>query len=310
MPTLSVLVPVYFNEQNLPTTIPVLQAVANQLPDGMRCELIFVDDGSGDRSWELLREAAANDPRIMALRLSRNFGAYMALQAALDAATGDCCVVIMADLQDPPELILQMVDSWRNGNKVVIAERAEREDRLPGKLLAQAFWGFMRRFAIPNLPKGGFDFVLFDRVVADVLRASREKNSHFMLQVFQTGFPPTVIPYTRHERAAGKSRWTLAKRFKLFMDSAIAFSYVPVRAMSAVGVLTAFVGFIAALVWMVRRLVFGIPVVGWTSIMTAILIIGGIQMIMLGLIGEYLWRTYDETRRRPLYIVAERTPRA
>ena len=306
MSMLSILVPVYFNEHNLPVTIPVLKNIIDRLPSGMTGEIVCVDDGSGDRSYEILRAAAAEDTRIKIVRLSKNFGAYMALLAALEAASGDAMAVIMADLQDPPELILHMVDAWRDGKKIVIAERIEREDRWSDRLFAAAFWGFMRRFAIRNLPKGGFDFILFDRVVADAIRRAREKNSHFMLQVFTTGFEYATIPYARKRRAAGKSRWTFSKKFKLFIDSAISFSYVPVRAMSLIGVLTAIAGFAAAIVYVAQRLTNGIPIQGWTTTIVAILIIGGIQMIMLGIIGEYVWRAYDETRKRAPYVVAER----
>ncbi len=306
MPKLSILVPVYFNEQNLPVTIPVLKEIINRLPTGMDGEIVFVDDGSGDRSYAILRDAAAEDARIKLIRLSRNFGAYMALLAALDAATGDAMVVIMADLQDPPELILRMVGAWQDGMKIVIAERTDREDRWVDRVFAVSFWKFMRRFAIHNLPKGGFDFILFDRAAADAVRTAREKNSHFMLQVFTTGFPYATIPYVRKQRTSGTSRWTFSKKMKLFIDSAISFSYLPVRAMSLVGILTALTGFVLAVFYTIYRFTYGISIQGWTSLFVAVLIIGGLQMVMLGIIGEYVWRTYDETRRRPPYIVAER----
>ena len=306
MPMLSVLVPVYFNEQNLPSTLPALQRVLDGLPSGMDGELICVDDGSGDESWRLLAAASARDPRIKAIRLSRNFGAYMALLAALDAAKGDCIAIIMADLQDPPELLLQMVHAWQQGNRIVIASREQREDPILQRAFAGFFWKFMRRFGIPNLPPGGFDCVLFDKIVGDVLRTSREKNSHFMLQIFTTGFPFHEIRYVRRKREAGRSRWTFARRYKLFVDSAIAFSYVPLRAIGLIGGVTALAGFGFAVKYVWMKLVQNAAPEGWTALMVAVLVLGGIQMIMLWLIGEYIWRTYDETRRRPPYIVAER----
>jgi len=306
MPKLSILVPIYFNEQNLPTTIPELLNTVRMLPPDMESELIFIDDGSRDGSYALLRQAALADPRIKVIRLSRNFGAYMALLAGLDAATGDCISVIMADLQDPPEMIPQMLSEWRAGHKIVIASRSNREDAFKDRIFASIFWWFMKRFAIHELPKGGFDYILFDRAAADVVRAAREKNSHFMLQVFQTGFPFKIIPYTRRQRTAGRSRWTFSKKFKLFIDSSIAFSYVPIRVMSFIGICTAFLGFLTAAYYIVYWLLYHINIQGWTSIMVAVLILGGLQMIMLGIIGEYIWRTYDETRRRPPYVVSEK----
>ena len=219
MSKLSMLIPVYYNELNLPKTIPTLLDVLNQLKaeSGMEGELVFTDDGSGDQSFRVLQEHAEKDVRIKVVKLSRNFGAYIALQAALDAATGDCYTIIMADLQDPPELIPKMVDAWKNGHRIVIASRQDRHDPFLNKILANGFWWFMKKYAIKSLPPGGFDFVCFDRVIADVLRASPEKNSHFMLRVLATGFPYFEIPYVRHERDAGTSKWTLSKRIKLFI---------------------------------------------------------------------------------------------
>ncbi len=266
----------------------------------------MIDDHSEDHSFEILREYAAQDRRIKLIRLAKNFGAHTALLAGLDHATGDCLVIIMADLQDPPELIPEMIRKWRAGNKIVIAERADREDRWVDRVFASFFWRFMRRFAISSIPKGGFDFVLFDQAVRDILVHMREKNSHLMTQILWTGFSTTIIPYTRQKRKTGKSQWTLSKKIKLFIDSAIAFSYVPVRFMSVLGVSTAFLGFCYATYVLILRLMTGTPVQGWTSLMIVALLIGGMQMTMLGVIGEYLWRTYDETRRRPSYIIAEK----
>jgi glycosyltransferase involved in cell wall biosynthesis len=305
MPKISIVVPVYFNEKNLPTTIPALLAVLGRHPD-LEGELILVDDGSQDASFEIAKTFAAKEPRIRLIRLAKNFGAHTALLAGLDEASGDCIAFIMADLQDPPELIDQMIAHWQGGEKIVLAERTNREDRFIDRIFASVFWLFMRRFAIKNLPKGGFDFVLFDRAVADVIRTSREKNSHIMAQIFWTGFPAFSIPYTRRERQLGSSKWTFTKKVKLFIDSAISFSYVPVRAMSFLGILTACLGFLFALYILIGKLSHGTPVQGWTSLTIIVLILGGLQMMMLGLIGEYVWRTYDETRRRPSYIVAEK----
>ncbi|MBU1349031.1 glycosyltransferase family 2 protein [Patescibacteria group bacterium] len=304
MPKLSVIVPVYFNEANLPTTIPELQQTLAGIPD-MDGELVFVDDGSGDASYALLKDAAATDPRIKVVRLSRNFGAHTALLAGVDHATGDCLAIIMADLQDPPELLRTMVEEWRRGSKLVIAARETREDRWIDRVFAGFFWWFIRRFALKDMPRGGFDYVLFDRAIADIVSRTRERNSHLMTFLLWTGFTPKIIPYVRRQRRAGTSRWTFSKKLKLFIDSAIAFSFVPVRAMSAVGLVTAVVGFVAAVVVVVDRILRGTPVQGWTSLMVVVLLVGGLQMLMMGVIGEYLWRTYDESRKRPSYVVSD-----
>jgi dolichol-phosphate mannosyltransferase len=252
-----------------------------------------------------LRDFAAQDKRIKVIRLVKNFGAYMALLAGLDHATGDCIAVIMADLQDPPEMIPEMVRHWKNGSKLVLAVRQDREDRFIDRMFAKVFWGFIRTFGIKSVPKGGFDFVLFDRRIADIMTEMREKNSHFMLQVVWSGFPPTVIPYTRRKREVGKSKWSFSKKMKLFIDSAISFSYAPVRFMSLLGCVTALLGFVFATYVVFNLVVVGVSVQGWTSLMIVILIIGGIQMTMMGIIGEYIWRAYDASRQRPPYIIAE-----
>jgi len=305
MPRISIVVPVYYNELNLPHTLPRLVETLNRMPD-MQGEIICVDDGSGDRSFEVMREFAARDPRIKLVRLAKNFGAHTAMLAGIDHASGDCILIISADLQDPPELIVEMTQKWRAGAKIVLAERAHREDHIIDRAFSGLFWKFMRRFAIPTLPKGGFDFVLFDRRVAEVLKASREKNSHIMTQIFWTGFPAEILPYTRQKREHGVSRWTFSKKLKLFIDSAIAFTSAPIRFISLTGIVTSIVGFLFALLVIWNRIAHGTPVVGWSSLMVVILVIGGLQMLILGVIGEYLWRTYDEARNRPSYVVAER----
>ena len=305
MPKLSIIVPVYFNESNLPDTIPALQHVLASMPD-IEGEMLFVDDGSGDGSFTILKDFAARDPRIKIIRLAKNFGAHTALLAGLDAATGDCMTFMMADMQDPPELITQMTALWKQGSKIVLAERTNREDAWIDRLFANFFWRFMHRFASKTIPKGGFDFVLFDKAVAQILTSTREKNSHIMTQILWTGFTPSIIPYLRVKRRTGKSKWTLSKKIKLFIDSAIAFSYFPVRMMSVVGVSTAILGFFYALYVAFARIIRGEPVQGWTSLMVVVLIIGGLQMIMMGVIGEYLWRMYDEARNRPSYVIAEK----
>lgn len=305
MAKISIIVPVYFNEQNLPTTLPTLQNILDKLGD-LEGEIICVDDGSGDRSFEILKEFASRDSRIKIIRLAKNFGAWTALLAGLDAATGDCRTFIMADLQDPPELILEMAAAWKAGHKIVLAERTDREDPWMDRTFARTFWRFMHRFASRTIPKGGFDCVLFDKQVSDILTTAREKNSHIMIQVLWTGFEPKIIPYVRRQRKEGKSRWTFSKKFKLFIDSSIAFSYLPIRLMSLAGLFTAVSGFLFAGFVLYDRLRSNVPVPGWTSLTVIVLIIGGVQMLLLGVIGEYLWRTFDQTRHRPDYVVKDR----
>lgn len=302
MPKLSIIVPVYYNEGNLPQTVPALVEVASRAKS-FEVEFIYIDDGSKDRSFELLESYAGADSRIKLIKLSKNFGAYSAILAGLDIATGDCITIIMADLQDPPDLILEMLTFWEKGSKIVIGERIEREDQLIDSLFAQSFWRFIRRFGYPDVPKGGFDYVLFDRQVLKILTTTRERNSHIMLQIFGTGFSKTIIPYVRKERKVGKSKWTFAKKFKLFVDSAISFTFFPIRFMSFVGLLFSIGGILFALYVIILRLTGQTTLPGWSSLIVVLLLVSGMQMLVNSLLGEYLWRIFDATRNRPLYIV-------
>jgi polyisoprenyl-phosphate glycosyltransferase len=302
-PRLSIIVPVYYNELNLPETIPHLRALAGSLP-GYELELVCVDDGSKDASLRLLEEHQAQGPGGMTIvKLTRNFGTMGALQAGLMHATGDCVGMISADLQDPPELFLEMVRRWEQGNKVVLAVRADRDEPLSQRLFANAYYALVRRFALPGYPEGGFDFFLVDRQVVLDLNRICEKNTNLMSLIFWLGYEPVMLPYVRRRRTKGKSRWTLAKKVKLVVDSFIGFSYAPVRLMSVVGFVTAASAFIYAayvfLLWSVQ----GVPVRGYAPIVILIALTSGIQMLMLGVVGEYLWRMLDEVRRRPPYVV-------
>ncbi|HEY4245808.1 MAG TPA: glycosyltransferase family 2 protein [Lacunisphaera sp.] len=303
MSRLSIVVPVYFNEPNLPETVPALLALQEKLGD-MELELVFVDDGSRDRSFVILKELQKAHPsRIKVVKLTRNFGSMAALMAGLANATGDCVGAIAADLQDPPELFIEMVDYWKKGTKSIFAVRARREESWTQKALASAFYWLMRRFAIPDYPKGGFDFFIADRQVIAQLLTIREKNTNLMSLVYWLGFPSVLIPYTRRERTKGRSRWTLSKKIKLWIDSFVAFSYVPIRLLSLVGVSLSLLA--AAYLWVVVFAYFAnkIPVSGWASLAILMTFTSGLQMLMLGILGEYLWRNLDESRRRPSYVV-------
>jgi dolichol-phosphate mannosyltransferase len=305
MKKFSIVVPVYYNEENLPRTIPVLLSLRDDLPE-YSLELIFVDDGSGDKSLQILLEHQNETPHhIKVIKLSRNFGAIAALQAGLEQASGDCVGVIAADLQDPPELFIDMVGHWEKGNKVILGVRKHREDRLISKLFSNIYYFLLRRFAIAGYPKMGFDFMLIDQqVVQDVNRAAG-KNTNIMTFVFWLGYAPVLIPYKRVERDKGTSRWTFGKRVKLFIDTFVSFSYFPIRMISVVGLLVAFIAFGYGLYVLYGWYQFGIEVRGWTSSILVTLFLSGFQMVMLGVIGEYLWRVLDDVRGRPNYVIDE-----
>jgi len=306
--TLSIVIPVYYNEANLPETVPELLALEQKIPD-TRLELVFVDDGSGDRSLEILREFQRQFPqKLTVVKLSRNFGSMSAILAGMSAARGDCLGVIAADLQDPPELFVEMLAHWRRGVKSIFAVRQDREDPPLSKLFSLLYYRLVRKFALSGYPPGGFDFFLIDRQVAQDVLQIREKNTNLMTLLFWLGYSPTLIPYLRRERRKGKSRWTLSKKLKLFVDTFVSFSFAPIRLLSLLGGLAALTAFFYGLVIVALWAMGKIPVQGWTAMMLAIIFTAGLQMFMLGVLGEYLWRVLDEVRRRPPYVIDEIFP--
>ena len=302
---LSIIVPVYYNALNLPDTIPRLLALEPDM-GGARLELVFVDDGSGDASLDVLLDFQRSHPdRIRVVKLTRNFGSMAAIQAGLTVARGDCVGMIAADLQDPPELFLEMLAHWRNGAKAVLAVRADREESLSQRFFSNSYYALIRRFALPSYPAGGFDFFLVDRQVVGDINRIREKNTNLMSLIFWLGYRPVLLPYVRRARGKGVSRWTLAKKIKLFIDSFVAFSYVPIRFLSATGLLVATSAFLYGGYVFYAWLVNDIPVRGFAPLVIVLAFTAGLQMTMLGVLGEYLWRTLDETRRRPSFVIDE-----
>lgn len=303
-PKFSIVVPVYYNELNLPYTIPRLKELQKLLPD-FELEFIFVDDGSKDSSLSILLEEREKDERIKVIKLSRNFGSMSAIQAGLLQATGDCVGIIAADLQDPPELFVEMIDKWKNGKKVVLATRSDREESLSQKTFSNSYYFLLEKLALKGYPKGGFDFVLIDKQVVQELTHIEEKNTNVMSLIYWLGHDQELIPYVRQQRKLGKSRWTMSKKIKLFVDSFVSFSYTPIRFMSIIGFVTAVLSFLYGIFVVIGTLFGFIELQGWTTIIALITFLLGIIMIMLGIIGEYMWRILDESRRRPPYIIDE-----
>lgn len=304
--TLSVVVAAFNEEGNLPLLYERLCAL-DWKALRLEPEFLVVDDHSSDRTPEILAALAAGDPRLKVLRFSRNFGSHRAFAAGLEHCSGDGAVILAADLQDPPETIPQLVEKWRKGAQVVWAARDEREgESLPTRLLSRTYYALMRRFAEVQPPKNGADFLLLDRRVIEALRASPEKNTSLLSLIQWMGFDQDQISYTKAARGSGRSKWTVRKKLKLAVDSFVSFSYAPIRLASAFGLLFAFSGFVYAAVIAGRAIMLGSPVQGWASMMCVLLIVSGVQLVMLGIVGEYLWRTFDETRGRPRYIVEKR----
>lgn len=305
MKLFSIIIPVYYNELNLPETVPQLLGLAEKMPQ-YRLELVFVDDGSDDGSLEVLRGFQTQYPEtIKVVKLTRNFGSMAAIQAGFTVASGDCVGMISADLQDPPELFLEMLSHWERGIKAVFAVRQDREEPFSQKLFSNAYYALVRRYAIADYPDGGFDFFLVDRQIVNEINRIQEKNTNLMSLIYWLGFKPIMIPYIRRARVRGKSRWTLAKKLKLFVDTFVAFTFFPLRVLSAVGFLAALTSFGYGTFILVYWLLFGIDVKGWVPTMLIITFTTGLQMTMLGVLGEYLWRTLDEVRLRPPFVIDE-----
>jgi polyisoprenyl-phosphate glycosyltransferase len=303
MSRISVVIPVYFNALTLPALWKRLSAVADQMPQH-DFEFIFVNDGSTDHSYEVMCNLAEQDSRIQAISLTRNFGSNVAILAGISYATGDAVGFIAADLQDPPEMIPQMVEAWENGTPVVFAVRKDRKgDPFLTRLFANFFNFLFQRLVYKDFSQQGIGFFFIDKKVRDVLLRCEEKNVHLIGLLMWTGFPYQAVYYDRVERSEGKSRWTLRKKLKYFIDAFVAFSYLPLRLTSALGLLFAFIGGLYAIYIVIARLLNDIPVEGWTTLAVMILILSGIQLVMLGVIGEYLWRNFDATRKRPLFVV-------
>lgn len=303
MKKISIIVPVYFNELNLPETIPRLLKLKEKLPN-YEFEIIFVDDGSKDKSLEILLDfQKKHSDHIRVIKLTRNFGAYPAIQAGLKMAKGDCVGVISADLQDPPELFLEMVKRWEKGIKAVFGVRNKRNDSLTEKLFARIFYSLIRRFALPDFPQGGFDFYLIDREIVNEINKIDEKNTNMNNLIFWYGYECVFLPYTRQTRKKGKSRWTFNKKTKLFIDSFVGFSYVPIKILPIIGIFFALTSFIYGAYTVYSWYIGNITVEGWTTVIVILTFALGIQMIMLGIIGEYLWRTLDESRKRPAFVI-------
>jgi len=302
MKKLSIIVPVYFNEPNLPFLLERFSALQKTVP-GYELEFIFVDDGSEDKSFQILAHAQQSDSRIKVIKLSKNFGSMSALQAGLMFVTGDCAGIIAADLQDPPELFREMLGKWENGSKVVMAYRQKRKDSGFQKLCSRIYYYLLRTFALPGYPSGGFDFVLIDRQVVNELNTFAEKNTNIMNLIYWLGHSRDCVAYVRQEREHGTSRWTWSKKLKLFIDSFVSFSYLPIRLISVVGLVTAMLSFTLGCCISFLWFFSVIPVQGWTTIVALITMLLGLIMVMLGIIGEYLWRILDESRKRPNFVI-------
>lgn len=304
VPTVAVVVPCFNEASNLPVFYERLKAAAESA--SYTWQLILVDDHSVDDTFGVGRQLAEGDDRVLVIRLAKNVGSHAAAACGLNYCDASSAAVMAADLQDPPEMLGELLDRWRNGTQVVWAVRASHEDSPPTGRFFSFLYNFMMMHILnrPDITAQGADFFLIDRVVIGALRQFRESNSSLVALLQWIGFRQDKVEYEKDRRLYGESGWSIQKKLKLVLDSVTAFSFAPIRFMSGLGILVALLGLIYAMI-VVANALLGTPVQGWSSLMVVVLILGGLQIIMLGILGEYLWRSLDETRRRPRYLVEE-----
>lgn len=301
-PLVSIVTPT-FNEQE---SLPFLYQRYVEVFEGMDAdwEWIAIDDHSTDETPRLLENLVSNDKRVRSVRFSRNFGSHIAVLCGLRYSRGDCVVVMASDLQDPPEVIPRLFEQWQAGAKTVWAVREKREaESFVTLLLARIYYKILQTVAkLEDTPDTGADMWIMDRQVVDAVNADPERHSSVIALIRWMGFAQESIYYTKEARRFGASKWSFSRKVNLAISTIIASTGIPIRLMTYVGFLTASLGFLYAL-FIIIHYFSGAPTQGWSSLMSVLLVVSGVQMSMLGILGEYLWRTYEESRKRPRYIV-------
>jgi polyisoprenyl-phosphate glycosyltransferase len=305
--TLSVITPAHREQDNLPALyarlVPVLEAL------GVNWEWIIIDDHSPDKTFDVVKSLSSKDDRVRGVRFSRNFGSHIAIACGLDMARGQSAVVMASDLQDPPETIPELLQHWRDGSQIVWAVRAsrpgERKSTVTFSLLY--YWMMRRVVGLSAMPATGADFFLMDRVVIDAACQIKERNASLFALLTWMGFRTSIMEYDKQARLHGATSWTLRKKLQLLVDSFTSFSHRPLHWMAGFGFATSMAGFVYAGFIIVNAVTRAMPVEGWSSLMVVVLVLGGGQMLMLGVMGEYLWRALDEARQRPKYLIESAT---
>jgi dolichol-phosphate mannosyltransferase len=303
---LSVIVPAYNEADNLPILYQRLVKVLAHLD--VQWDLIVVDDHSTDNTFSVVQDLARHDPRVRGYRFSRNFGSHIAIFCGLDHAEGECAVVLAADLQDPPEIIPELLSKWREGAQVVWAVREKRQGESLGRvILARVYYALMRHVVgLKEISPTGADFFLIDREVIHRLREFSERHINILALLAWMGFRQATVSYAKQPRLHGRSGWSLEKKLKLVADSITAFGDRPVRLLSYVGIGVVLMGFLFGLYTAIRVLS-GVAPPGWAVVMIILLILGGAQLLGMGMLGEYVWRALDEARHRPRYLIEKST---
>lgn len=306
-PDYSCVIPVYFNEGALTSAFNDLKERVIDANPEYTAEVIFVDDGSGDGSFnELLALREQNPGLVKIVKFTRNFGQVNALMAGFAHARGRCVVAMSADGQDPVDLINEMIEGYfKEHYEVVIGHREDREESFYRKVTSQMFYSLVRRLSFSNMPEGGFDYFLLGERAVRILLRNAESNPFLQGQILWTGFNVKYLSYRRKKREIGTSRWTLGKKFSYLIDGVMGYSFLPIRLMSVAGAFIALTGFCYAIFIIGTRLIWGSTIEGWAALMVVSLSLGGIQLLMLGVIGEYMWRTLAQARKRDAYVIDE-----
>lgn len=302
---ISFAIAVYRNAGSIRGTYEKIRSVFSSCLQDYEYEIVFVDDGSDDGSLGEILGIKENDPAVKAITFTRNFGQMAAILAALRQASGDAVINISADMQDPAELIPNMVEKWREGAEIVVCYRTNRSDTLAAKLFSRFAYGLLR-ISMPQIPPGGFDYVLIDRKALDEFNAIDIRNRFFQGDLLWAGYRTSFIPYVRLRRAVGKSQYNLGKKLKNFIDAFLDASYLSIRIISLIGIVTSVMGVLYSMTIVYAWMKGETPFTGWAPIMMAILFVGGLIMVMLGVIGEYVWRIYDEVRKKPNFVIRQK----
>jgi dolichol-phosphate mannosyltransferase len=298
----SLVIPIFNEYEGIPYLVENLNSFFGENPH-LRPEVIFVNDGSKDRSVERLLEMNHATYKAKVISLSRNFGSHAALRAGISVASGEYVCFNYADLQDPLELIIRLEEKAREGNEIIWAHRESTKVSLGEKTFSSLYAFLMKKYAFSNFPEKGFDIVMFNKKVASQVKNNVEANSSIFLQILGMGFRQASISYKKRERKTGVSKWTISKKIKLFIDSFVAFSYAPIRMVTIIGIAMFFIGIIWTIYIVTRKLLYHDLASGWPALMSILMVGFGITNISLGIIAEYLWRTLDASRRRPVFII-------
>lgn len=301
---ISVIIPVYLNEGSISGTFEALKnEVFSSFPD-LKFETIFIDDGSKDNSLEEIMKVKASNGGVRVIKFTRNFGQVAAIYAGYELAEGDGVINIAADLQEPIELIKEMIACYNDQDApIILGQRIDRDESRYRKVTSRFFYRMMRKLSFANMPDGGFDVALISREVKEKILALNESNPFWQGQILWTGFPVKFIPYTRQKRKIGKSGWTFSKKIKYLLDGVLNYSYTPLRFFSLIGIISFLLGVLYSIIILIQYLMGGSPFTGWAPLMIIVLLFSGLQLLVLGLIGEYLWRTLEQTKGRPKYII-------